>query len=78
MSYSYQKQIERLLNFVNRVRLSYACTCDYDVNYHCLTCEANELLNDEPVRLNQTTYGRLENPNRPVKPYKKNNYPQYF
>jgi hypothetical protein len=70
MSYSYQKQIERLLTFVKEL---------YDEEYlfdaHQL--KAWNLLHDEPVRLNTTTYGLLENPKRQA-PERKYNYPRYF
>ena len=72
MSYSYQKQIERLLAFVKEVG-SFGCVyggdaCSrYDDIDPCFRCKANKLLNDEPVN-SKTTFGCLENPERPNKP----------
>ena len=53
MSYSYQKQIERLLDFIQEVQANCVMSCR-------LYAKAEQLLNDEPVRL--TTYGLLETP----------------
>ena len=70
MSYSYQKQIERLLNFVQLVKQTTSVTTIYN--------EACKLLNDEPVRLNSTAYGLLETPRERKAPERKYNYPRYF
>jgi hypothetical protein len=78
MSYSYEKQIERLLKFVNRVQTLADCHCYKTVDPTCLWHQAQVLLNDEPVRLNTTTYGLLENPRRQKAPERKYNYPRYF
>ena len=70
MSYSYQKQIERLLDFIEDVAKSGRLKGN---DYFETT--ARKLLNDEPMRL--TTYGLLENPERKA-PERKYNYPRYF
>lgn len=50
MSYSYEKQIERLLKFVKKIADN---GCQMLYREPCLPCEAKALLNDEPV--NATT-----------------------
>lgn len=84
MSYSYEKQIERLLKFVHIVQRQAECYCKYykdkdnnPIDPNCLWHQAYDLLHDEPVRLNGTTYGLLENPKRQA-PERKYNYPRYF
>jgi hypothetical protein len=90
MSYSYQKQIERLLRFVKDVQeTQLECYCQYS-NKHDVTClwhRAQQLLNDEPIRWHWTTenaikeatvYGLLETPREHKAPERKYNYPRYF
>jgi hypothetical protein len=85
MSYSYQKQIERLLDFVQKVSSNTSCFVDtLNGEDFCAHCEAKQLLNDEPVNYTYgksskpyTIYGLLENPERKA-PERKYNYPRYF
>jgi len=61
--HSHQKQIIRLLEFVQELS-NQGCqfytreghVCD------CFPCRAKAYLVDEPIRLNTTTYGLLESP----------------